>query len=199
MTILSLIIGTSCRLEGDIILLHTSFYLEDVWFFHKKSIEEACIFATKFVLSRAKEEEQAAVQYRNYSVYYRTTKGLGAVFVSDEEYPLKVAKRVLLGCLNEFLIKTDGDWMFCKADNMYNIESIYKLLEYCQVPENIDKIYKVQKQLEETKEILYRTLDSLLCRGEKIEDLVKKSDDLSEQSKLFYKESKKMNKCCVIL
>lgn len=199
MTILSLIIGTSCRPESDTVLLHSSYYLQDEWFFNKSSVKEACIFATKFVLSRAKEEEQSIVQYRNYSVYYRTTKGLGAVFVSDEEYPIHVAKKVLLGCMNEYIKHSDGNWMFCKANNMYSIESIDKLLEQSQVPENIDKIHKVHKQLEETKVILHRTIGSLLKRGEQLEDLIKKSNDLSERSKRFYKESKKMNRCCFIL
>ena len=38
---------------------------------------------------------------------------------------------------------------------------------------------------------------SLLERGEKLDDLVAKSDELSAQSKMFYKTAKKTNACCV--
>ena len=38
---------------------------------------------------------------------------------------------------------------------------------------------------------------SLLERGEKLDDLVSKSDELSAQSKMFYKTAKKTNACCV--
>ena len=95
MTILSLIIGTCCRPEKDILLLHSSFNLYDIWFFQVSSIKEVCNFATKFILSRAKENECAVVQYREYSVYYNTTnRGLGSVIVTDNEYPEKSSQKI---------------------------------------------------------------------------------------------------------
>jgi len=42
-------------------------------------------------------------------------------------------------------------------------------------------------------------MDSLLQRGEKLDDLVTKSDMLSAQSKMFYKTSKKTNSCCYLM
>lgn len=43
-----------------------------------------------------------------------------------------------------------------------------------------------------------QTLDQVLERGQKLDDLVDKSADLSAQSKMFYKQAKKTNSCCVI-
>ena len=40
-------------------------------------------------------------------------------------------------------------------------------------------------------------MQSLLDRGEKLDDLISKSEDLSMQSKSFYKTAKKTNSCCV--
>ena len=71
------------------------------------------------------------------------------------------------------------------------------LAEY-QDPAKVDKITKLDKQLGETKDILYRTIDAVLARGEKLDDLVEKSSKLSDQSKGFYKTAKKTNSCCVI-
>lgn len=45
---------------------------------------------------------------------------------------------------------------------------------------------KIQKELDETKIVLHKTIESVLQRGEKIDDLVAKSDGLSAQSKMFY-------------
>ena len=67
-----------------------------------------------------------------------------------------------------------------------------------QDPESNDPFMKVQRELDETKVILHNTMDSLLQRGEKLDDLVAKSDQLSAQSKMFYKTAKKTNACCVI-
>lgn len=49
---------------------------------------------------------------------------------------------------------------------------------------------RIQKELDETKIVLHKTIESVLQRGEKIDDLVAKSDGLSAQSKMFYSEYK---------
>ena len=44
----------------------------------------------------------------------------------------------------------------------------------------------------------HQTIEAVLERGVKLDDLVKGSADLSSQSKLFYTQAKKTNSCCVI-
>jgi len=39
----------------------------------------------------------------------------------------------------------------------------------------------------------------VLQRGEKLEDLVERSGELSSQSKLFYKQAKRANACCAVI
>ena len=67
-----------------------------------------------------------------------------------------------------------------------------------QNPAEADKVTKIQKDLDETTRILHKTIDSVLERGVKLDNLVEKSNDLSAQSKMFYKQAKKTNSCCVI-
>ena len=55
-----------------------------------------------------------------------------------------------------------------------------------QDPQQADSIMRIQKELDETKIVLHKTIESVLQRGEKIDDLVAKSDGLSAQSKMFY-------------
>ena len=62
-----------------------------------------------------------------------------------------------------------------------------------------DKIAKIQKDLDETKIILHQTIDSVLKRGEKLDALVDKSNDLSLASQMFYKQAKKTNSCCRLM
>ena len=62
-----------------------------------------------------------------------------------------------------------------------------------------DKISAIQKELNETTAVLSKTIDNVLERGEKLDDLVSKSQDLSSQSKVFYKQAKKTNSCCVVM
>lgn len=45
---------------------------------------------------------------------------------------------------------------------------------------------KVQRELDETKITLHKTIESVLERNVKLDDLVNKSEGLSSQSKMFY-------------
>lgn len=58
---------------------------------------------------------------------------------------------------------------------------------------------KIQRELDETKIVLHKTIDSVLQRGESLDRLVEKSNGLSAQSKMFYGQAKKQNSCCVIV
>ena len=42
----------------------------------------------------------------------------------------------------------------------------------------------------------HNTIEAVLQRGEKLDDLVDKSEALSLQSKAFYKTARKTNSCC---
>ena len=72
------------------------------------------------------------------------------------------------------------------------------LVKY-QDPQEADSIMKIQKELDETKIVLHKTIESVLERGEKIDALVAKSDGLSAQSKMFYTQAKKQNSCCIVM
>lgn len=69
-------------------------------------------------------------------------------------------------------------------------------LEHYSNPKNIDPLIKVNIQLEETKDLLVKIIEKVLDRGEKLETLVMKTADLSKQADLFYKKSRKLNRCC---
>ncbi|KAI9881702.1 MAG: palmitoyltransferase, partial [Watsoniomyces obsoletus] len=72
-------------------------------------------------------------------------------------------------------------------------------IEKYQKPEDVDSITRAQQELNETKIILHKTIESVLERGEKIDNLVQKSDGLSASSKMFYQQAKKQNSCCVVM
>jgi synaptobrevin family protein YKT6 len=68
-----------------------------------------------------------------------------------------------------------------------------------QNPKEADAMTKIQTDLDETKIILHNTITGILQRGEKLDTLVAKSEDLSTQSKVFYKTARKTNQCCHLL
>ncbi|GMK56721.1 hypothetical protein CspeluHIS016_0305610 [Cutaneotrichosporon spelunceum] len=68
-----------------------------------------------------------------------------------------------------------------------------------QDPKQADTIMKVQAELDETKIVLHKTIESVLERGEKLDNLVERSNALSSQSKMFYKTAKKQNSCYIVV
>ena len=74
-----------------------------------------------------------------------------------------------------------------------------QLVKKYQNPAEADKIMKIQKDLDDTKAILIQSMDKLLDRGEALNSLAAKSDDLSFQSKIFLDQSAGLNSCCSIL
>ena len=68
-----------------------------------------------------------------------------------------------------------------------------------QDPANADQIMRIPRNLDETRDVLHNTITSVLERGEKLEELVDRSTELSAQSKMFYKQAKRANSCCAVV
>lgn len=63
----------------------------------------------------------------------------------------------------------------------------------------MDKVATVHHKVDELKETMAQTITKVLERGVALDKLVEKSRDLSDQAKMFYTTSRKLNRCCVIL
>ncbi|KAL8204619.1 hypothetical protein R6Q57_010242 [Mikania cordata] len=68
-------------------------------------------------------------------------------------------------------------------------------MKYCvSHPEEIDKIAKVKAQVSEVKGVMIENIEKVLDRGEKIELLVDKTDNLRNQANDFKKQGTKMKR-----
>jgi synaptobrevin homolog YKT6 len=118
---------------------------------------------------------------------YGRSEGIAGIIISDQEYPAIVAHQILSKIVDEFLtqhpIKT---WQSLPANSKVQFPALKQYLTKYQDPAAADSIMKIQKELDETKIVLHKTIESVLERGEKIDSLVAKSDGLSAQSKMFY-------------
>jgi synaptobrevin family protein YKT6 len=137
-------------------------------------------FFSKTIIERAEIGQIQRVIEKDYAIHIIKDTNLPVSVISDEEYPMRVA----------------FDLVRKVIDNPVNLD---KYLENYQDPTNIDKIMSIQKDLDETKEILNASIDSVLKRGEALDSLIQRSEDLSANSKLFYNKSKKLNSCCILL
>ena len=117
------------------------------------------------------------------------SEGICAFAIADLEYPDSAGKCVVFKVADKFTEAFPrSDFInLRKADaNTLKWDELKTLLSTFQDPKEADQISKIESELAETKFIIYKTIESVLERGEKLDSLVAKSDELSATSKMFY-------------
>ena len=157
------------------------------------------LFLTKTFTKRTEPGQRQSIEHEGYVVHcYVRSDGLGGTVTTDQEYPARVAFGLLGSLLDDFVQEHGDSWKTVTTPESMTFAKSDEYLQKYQNPAEADKVTKIQKDLDETTQILHKTIDSVLERGVKLDNLVEKSNDLSAQSKLFYKSAKKTNSCCVV-
>ncbi|KAI1335442.1 putative snare protein [Xylariaceae sp. FL0016] len=166
--------------------------------FTRQNYGEFMTMFAKTVAERTRPGQRQDVEEQDYTFHaYGRTEGACGIIISDHEYPALVAHQLLSKAMDEFLsAHPRSSWASGQPVAMPELKEY--LVKY-QDPHQADSIMKIQKELDETKIVLHKTIESVLQRGEKIDDLVAKSDGLSNQSKMFYQQAKKQNSCCLVM
>jgi len=168
--------------------------------FTRDSYGEFMTLFSKTVAERTRPGQRQDIEEKSYTFHaYARTEGVAGIIISDADYPALVAHQLLSKILDEFLAKHPRTSFIGVADPNLPYPQLKEYMVKYQDPSQADSIMKIQKELDETKIVLHKTIESVLERGEKIDSLVAKSDGLSAQSKMFYGQAKKQNSCCVIL
>lgn len=166
-------------------------------FFQRQGIKEMCIFFSKTIVKRTQPGMRQSVQHEDYNVHvYMRQDGLAGTVTADLEYPPRVAFVLLTQLLEQYAEQVP--WQSEIRNEAIKFPPMDKMIVDYQDPAKADKITKIQRDLDETTEVLHRTIDNVLERGVRLDELVDRSDDLSRQSKMFYKQARKTNSCCVI-
>ena len=132
---------------------------------------------------RTLRADQLASAYTFHA--YGRSEGVAGIIISDHDYPALAAHQLLSKVLDEFLAKNPRT-SFMPPNPKIQFPELKEYIVKYQDAQQADSIMKIQKELDETKIVLHKTIESVLERGEKIDSLVQKSDGLSAQSKMFY-------------
>jgi len=123
-------------------------------------------------------------------------EGIGAAVLIDAEYPLRVAFTLLSESVRIFLEANREKWEDVQKDTLLLCPEIEQLFIKFQDPTEADKLTKIERDLEEVKGTVMQSMDDLLKRGESLDQLMAKSEDLTKMSVEIYKTAKKNNQCC---
>ncbi|KAF2665817.1 snare-like protein [Microthyrium microscopicum] len=169
--------------------------------FTRGSVEEFMTFTAKTIAERTRAGQRQDVEEREYTFHvYTRSEGITGIIISDHEYPSLVAHQVLSKMCDEFLMDNSrASWESQKTNASVTWPKLKEYLTKYQDPQAADSIMRIQNELDETKILMKKTIESVLERGEKIDSLVSKSEDLNSRSKMFYTQAKKQNSCCVVM
>ncbi|PRP83627.1 hypothetical protein PROFUN_08353 [Planoprotostelium fungivorum] len=131
---------------------------------------------------------------------YVNARNVSYVVITDGEYPQRTAFNFGQRAV-ELLEKEYGDKMFSSSgvDQQLTVAGLDEEIKKYQNPAAVDSIAKIHNDLNDTRQIMVENIEKVIARGEKLDDLLAKTDDLSESSKVFVTRAKKMNSCCTIL
>ncbi len=154
--------------------------LSSFGYFTRGPINQFIGFATNLVASRIAPDEPNIIIQGAFHIYSLKNSNGCCCIVTDAEYPDKPAFYI---CSRVLQLQPS------------QLSQLNSMLSKYADPTKISKPEMVQNELEQTKAILNKTINSLLTRGEKLDDMVEKSAHLSMQTKEFYKRSRG-NDCC---
>ncbi|KAK9223444.1 hypothetical protein WN944_011887 [Citrus x changshan-huyou] len=118
--------------------------------------------------------------------------------VADESSGRQIPMAFLERVKDEFVSKYGGGKAATAPANGLNKEfgpKLKELMQYCvDHPEEISKLAKVKAQVSEVKGVMMENIEKVLDRGEKIELLVDKTENLHQQAQDFRSTGTKMRR-----
>ena len=120
--------------------------------------------------------------------------------MTTRSYPNRVGTTVLSKIIAAFRGAYQGPPLHTiSSDLTFAYRPVTAVFEQFYDPKQGDQLTRIQKDLEDTQEILEKALEDLLERGEKLDDLLQSSQDMSATSKQFVRQANSMNGCCSLL
>ncbi|KAM7268771.1 hypothetical protein ACFE04_010937 [Oxalis oulophora] len=175
---------------SDPIILANASDVSHFGFFQRSSVKEFVVFVGRTVARRTPPGQRQSVQHEEYKVHAYNRNGLIALGFMDDHYPVRSSFSLLNQVLDEYQKNFGESWRTVQEDKTEEWPYLKDALSKFQDPAEADKLLKIQRELDETKIILHKTIDSVLARGEKLDSLVEKSSDLSAASQsrvsIFY-------------
>lgn len=178
-------------------LVKAAYDLQQFSFFQRGSVQEFMAFTSRIITERSNPCSRQSVKEQEYMCHVHIrADNLAGVVISDHEYQYRVAHNMINRVLDDFAAKVPSHLWVDAEEGAVPYLDLPATLARWQNPREADSLTKIQEEVEETKIILHKTIDAVLERGEKLDDLVSKSENLSMQSKTFYKTARKTNSCC---
>ncbi|KAJ4461141.1 putative Synaptobrevin YKT6 [Paratrimastix pyriformis] len=179
-------------------IMESAFNLAAVPFWDKKKVEELILQGFRICGARIPPGTIHSVRYPEAQHTFHIVlqaSGKGCVVATDAEYPSRSAVSIAY----KFLNRVPGQPVSAATATTPAVQNLHDAITVYQDPVQADKISLLQRELEEVHRVMEENIERVLRRGEQIDDLIARSNKLSDASKAFYQRTKKMNSCCTLL
>ncbi|KAH3763532.1 R-SNARE protein [Pelomyxa schiedti] len=102
--------------------------------------------------------------------------------VSDKEFPTRISFAYLQNLMAEY------------APLKFNEEFLRSKMDFYSNDPKADKILTIKKDVEAAREVMVENIEAVLKRGEKLDDLLQKTDMLATHATTFQKGATKLKK-----
>merc|ERR1711925_8359 len=119
--------------------------------------------------------------------------------LDDIPYTCYVHDRVIFDFIRQAALlvqQQQPDFKRFLNDQNLEIQKFSIIFAKYQSPEEVDHIMKIEKNLDECRDVCQKNIEAILERCENLDTLMEKSNDVSATSLAFYKQAKKANSCC---
>eukprot|EP00483_Globobulimina_turgida_P000626 UN00626 len=168
-------------------------------YFQRGSVREHLVFASRTSAERCQKGSRVTISLKEvpYILHvYRRVDGLCGIAITDQAYSDRVAQTLVTKLTSGFEKKFGNNWKKVNNDEKMSYPQISALLLEYANPNKADKMLAVQQNLDQIKQIMHKNIEDILERGETLDNLLQKSDDIGEVSKMFHSKAKKNNQCC---
>lgn len=188
----------------DVVVCSSAIDVSSIGYFQRNAAKEFIFLLSKAVSKRVSPGSKSKIVENGNAIFAQASlDGLVFIAVADIEYNWRVAFTLISDLLPLFQQVFRGKYdniTSTTSDNFLPWPHLDETLIKYQNPAEEDKLLRLKKDIDETKILMYSAMDDLLERGQKLDDLVTQSEDLSFASKTFYRQAKQTNSgCCLVM
>eukprot|EP01114_Cavostelium_apophysatum_P001559 TRINITY_DN1135_c0_g1_i1.p1 TRINITY_DN1135_c0_g1~~TRINITY_DN1135_c0_g1_i1.p1 ORF type:complete len:272 (+),score=49.25 TRINITY_DN1135_c0_g1_i1:187-1002(+) len=141
-------------------------------------------------------DSKNSYNYEGHNFNYLVEGGITYICMTDQDMKLRVPYAFLFDINSKF--KAAYKERIATAASMAMNDTFSRVLrdriDFFSNDRNADQITKVKGEIEDAKAIMVKNIDKVLERGERIEMLVSKTEDLHQQSQSFKKKSTQLKR-----
>ncbi|GFE52656.1 Synaptobrevin like YKT6 [Babesia ovis] len=190
------------RCDERPIFLTQYYKLSDLQLLSRGTVKSVAVFTAREIAGRVNQGENVAVHEENFDVFaYRWDIGVCAVCICGKGYPERVAFSLLQLAFFEFITQCPDAGVQYTSDVNLNIPQIKALFNQYRDPTVVDAYTNVSDKLQNTLNVVHKTIHDMLQNEDTLEALVNQSKDLSKRTKNVFVKSRKLKRrsCCVFM